>query len=36
VQTLNDREHQVFGVKIFIDNPGGVLKSGMSATVRLP
>jgi multidrug resistance efflux pump len=35
VQTLNDREHQVFGVKIFIDNPGGVLKSGMSATVRL-
>jgi len=36
VQTLNDREHQVFGVKIFIDNPGGILKSGMSATVRLP
>ena len=35
VQTLNDREHQVFGVKIFIDNPGGVVKSGMSATVRL-
>jgi multidrug resistance efflux pump len=36
VQTLNDREHQVFGVKIFIDNPGGVVKSGMSAAVRLP
>jgi multidrug resistance efflux pump len=36
VQTLNDREHQVFGVKIFIDNPDGILKSGMSATVRLP
>jgi multidrug resistance efflux pump len=36
VQTLNDREHQVFGIKIFIDNPDGVLKSGMSATVRLP
>jgi HlyD family secretion protein len=35
VQTLNDREHQVFGIKIFIDNPGAVLKSGMSATVRL-
>ena len=34
VQTLNDREHQVFGTKVFIDNPGGVLKSGMSATVR--
>jgi multidrug resistance efflux pump len=36
VQTLNDREHLVFGVKILIDNPGGVLKSGMSASVRLP
>ena len=36
VQTLNDREHQVFGAKIFIDNPGGILKSGMSAMVRLP
>ena len=36
VQTVNDREHQVFGVKIFLENPGGVLKSGMSATVRLP
>jgi len=36
VQTLNDREHLVFGVKILINNPGGVLKSGMSASVRLP
>ena len=36
VQTLNDREHQVFGVKVMIENPGGVLKSGMSAMVRLP
>jgi len=36
VQTLDDREHQVFGVKIFLDNPVGILKSGMSATVRLP
>jgi len=23
VQTLNDREHQALGVKIFIDRPGG-------------
>lgn len=36
VQTVNDREHQVFGVKVFLDNPAGILKSGMSATVRLP
>lgn len=35
VQTRSDREHQVFGAKIYIDNPQGVLKSGMSATVRL-
>jgi multidrug resistance efflux pump len=35
VQTKSDREHQVFGVKIYVDNPQQVLKSGMSATVRL-
>lgn len=35
VQTHDDREHQVFGVKVFVDNPQGILKSGMSATVRL-
>ena len=35
VQTRNDREHEVFGVKVRVDNPDGVLKSGMSATVRL-
>jgi multidrug resistance efflux pump len=35
VQTPDDREHQVFGVKVYVDNPGAVLKSGMSATVRL-
>ncbi|HET7840910.1 MAG TPA: efflux RND transporter periplasmic adaptor subunit [Terriglobia bacterium] len=35
VQTKDDREHQVFGVKVYVDNPEGVLKSGMSATVRL-
>ena len=35
VQTKSDREHQVFGVKIYVDNAQQVLKSGMSATVRL-
>jgi HlyD family secretion protein len=35
VQTRDDRQHQVFGAKVLVDNPDGVLKSGMSATVRL-
>jgi HlyD family secretion protein len=35
VQTPDDRQHQVIGVKVFVDNPEGALKSGMSATVRL-
>jgi multidrug resistance efflux pump len=35
VQTRDDRRHEVFGVKVRVDNPNGVLKSGMSATVRL-
>jgi HlyD family secretion protein len=35
VQTRDDRQHQVFGVRVRVDNPDGVLKSGMSATVRL-
>jgi len=35
VQTRDDREHEVFGVKVRVDNAQGVLKSGMSATVRL-
>ena len=35
VQTKSDREHQVFGVKVFVANPGQVLKSGMSAQVHL-
>jgi multidrug resistance efflux pump len=35
VQTRDDREHQVFGAKVYVDNRDGVLKSGMSATVRL-
>jgi len=35
VQTHEDREHQVFGVKVYVDNPQAVLKSGMAASVRL-
>ena len=35
VQTRDDRQHQVFGVKVHVDNADGALKSGMSATVRL-
>jgi HlyD family secretion protein len=35
VQSKSDREHQVFGVKVYVDNSQQVLKSGMSATVRL-
>ena len=35
VQTKSDREHQVFGVKVYVDNSQGALKSGMSARVRL-
>jgi len=35
VQTRDDRQHQVFGVKVRVDNADGVLKSGMSATVQL-
>jgi HlyD family secretion protein len=34
VQTPDDRQHQVFGVKVYVDNPTGTLKSGMSAAVR--
>jgi len=35
VQAKSDREHQVFGVKVYVDNAQQALKSGMSATVRL-
>ena len=35
VQTRSDREHQVFGVKVFVDNSQQALKSGMSAQVHL-
>ena len=35
VQTHDDREHQVFAVKVYVDNAQSVLKSGMAASVRL-
>jgi membrane fusion protein YbhG len=35
VQTKSDREHEVFGVKVYVDNSQQTLKSGMSATVHL-
>jgi HlyD family secretion protein len=35
VQAKSDREHEVFGVKVYVENAQQVLKSGMSATVRL-
>ena len=35
VQTKSDREHEVFGAKVYVDNAQQILKSGMSATVRL-
>jgi multidrug resistance efflux pump len=34
VQTTDDREHLVFGVKVHVDNPDGILKSGMTAAVH--
>ncbi len=33
VQTFDQREDQVFGVKVGIKDPGGVLRPGMAATV---
>ena len=35
VQTPDDRKHQVFGVKVYVENANGILKSGMSASVIL-
>jgi multidrug resistance efflux pump len=35
IQTREDRNHQVFGVKVRVDNSSGVLKSGMAASVDL-
>lgn len=36
VQSADERKHQVFGVKVRIDDPQGVFKSGMAAEVVVP
>ena len=33
VQSADERQHQVFGVKVRVANPDGMFKSGMAATV---
>jgi multidrug resistance efflux pump len=36
VQSLDERKHQVFAVKVRVDDPEGVFKSGMAAEVFVP
>lgn len=36
VQSYDERRHQVFAIKIRVDDPKGVFKSGMAADVWLP
>lgn len=36
VQSVDERRHQVFGVKVRVANPDGIFKSGMAAEVALP
>jgi multidrug resistance efflux pump len=36
VQSADERRHQVFGIKVRVDNAQGIFKSGMAAEVRLP
>jgi HlyD family secretion protein len=36
VQTIDERRHQVFGFKVRVEDPQGIFKSGMAATVYLP
>ena len=36
VQTVDERRHQVFGLKVRVADPQGVFKSGMAATVHVP
>jgi multidrug resistance efflux pump len=36
VQSVDERRHQVFAVKVRVANPDGVFKSGMAATFILP
>jgi hypothetical protein len=38
VQSIEERRHQVFGIKVRVEDPAaeGILKSGMAATVFVP
>ncbi|MBL8794984.1 MAG: efflux RND transporter periplasmic adaptor subunit [Planctomycetia bacterium] len=36
VQSVDERRHQVFGIKVRVADPQGVFKSGMAATVYVP
>lgn len=36
VQTIDERRHQVFGIRVRVDDPQGVFKAGMAAEVWLP
>jgi len=36
VQSVDERRHQVFGVKVRVEDPQGVFKSGMAAAVYVP
>ena len=36
VQSADERHHQVFGVKVRVDDPEGVFKAGMAASVAVP
>jgi multidrug resistance efflux pump len=36
VQSVDERRHQVFGVRVRVDDPQGIFKSGMAAEVVIP
>jgi multidrug resistance efflux pump len=36
VQSADERRHQVFGIKVRVDNAYGIFKSGMAAEVQVP
>lgn len=36
VQSIDERRHQVFAIKVRVEDPQGIFKSGMAADVHLP
>ena len=36
IQSIDERRHQVFGIKVRVENSQGILRSGMAAEVRVP